>query len=494
MASQTRNYDQKKLLGQVYTPLHIVEKILKETGFYESDLNEITVLDPACGDGRFLVPVVKYIVEKSTKDQLENRLNNIAGWDIDPDAIDLCRQNLDEIIAPFGIQIDWKLSVLNALEQIDIVERFDLIIGNPPYIRIQHLPILQRQYIQAVYSFCASGSTDTYVAFFQLASVLLSKNGSCGFITPNSFFTSETAKPLRSYFAWNKNLMNITNYGSVKVFGNTGTYAAVTIFGKEERNQFRYETSDSEWNYVGRNILFSELADRDQWHLSVNETIEVVGRKLGEICQISVGVTTLSDSLYLFSIIKIDGNLVHAKSKNGDLIWIESSLLKPIVKGSKLKSSNEPIKEYILFPYEKDPDGKYKIISEESLIAKYPNGFSYLLGIKEKLEKRDNGKPNPVAWYAFGRAQGLDTSFGKKIIFSPMNRFPNFVLYDNPDCTVYSAYFIKFEGDYEALLSQLNSQRMADFIAVAGRDFRGGYKGYNKKALENFIITDLSLA
>jgi hypothetical protein len=70
-----------------------------------------------------------------------------------------------------------------------------------------------------------------------------------------------------------------------------------------------------------------------------------------------------------------------------------------------------------------------------------------------------------------------------------MNRFPNFVLYENPDCTVYSGYFIKYDGDYEFLLSQLNSQRMADFIAVAGRDFQGGYKGYNKKVVENFIIT-----
>ena len=54
MASQTRTYARKKLLGQVYTPFHIVDKILGHCGFYEADLSEKRMLDPACGDGRFL--------------------------------------------------------------------------------------------------------------------------------------------------------------------------------------------------------------------------------------------------------------------------------------------------------------------------------------------------------------------------------------------------------------------------------------------------------
>ncbi|GAB4128188.1 MAG: hypothetical protein OHK0045_15410 [Raineya sp.] len=53
----------------------------------------------------------------------------------------------------------------------------------------------------------------------------------------------------------------------------------------------------------------------------------------------------------------------------------------------------------------------------------------------------------------------------------------------------YSGYCIKYQGDYTFLLEQLNSQRLADFIAVSSRDFRGGWKAYNKKALEEFTIT-----
>jgi adenine-specific DNA-methyltransferase len=111
-------------------------------------------------------------------------------------------------------------------------KRFHFIIGNPPYIRIQHLPVEQRKFIQKQFSFCQSGSTDAYLAFFQLASMLLAEDGTCGFITPNSWLTSETGKPLRAYFEQNQHLSRITNYGTIPVFGNTATYSAITIFGK----------------------------------------------------------------------------------------------------------------------------------------------------------------------------------------------------------------------------------------------------------------------
>lgn len=491
MASQTRDYNQKKLLGQIYTPLHIVEKILTDTGFYHLDFNNNSILDPACGDGRFLIPVAQYIIENSTPYQLKQRLENIHGWDIDPDAINLCRQNLDDLVSSLDININWNLLTKNALEQFDSAEKFSLIIGNPPYIRVQHLPLSQRQYVQAVYSFCNSGSTDAYVAFFQLASSLLTENGTCGFITPNSFFISETGKQLRSYFIQSQTLKQITNYGSIRIFGTTGTYAAITIFGKTPSKYLKYEISDFEFKYKSRDIPFSELSDKDPWHLSITKIREIDGIRLGDLCQISVGITTLSDSLFLFSILKDAGNLVKVISKNGVEIWIEKAILKSVVKGSKLKSSTDPITEYLLFPYEKISNQKHKIIPEDKLKRDFPKAFKYLKGIKKELDKRDNGRKNPVAWYAFGRAQGLDSSFGKKIIFSPMNRFPNFILHENMDCTLYSGYFIKYDGDYQELLSQLNSQRMADFIAIAGRDFQGGYKGYNKKVVENFIITNV---
>ena len=140
-----------------------------------------------------------------------------------------------------------------------------------------------------------------------------------------------------------------------------------------------------------------------------------------------------------------------------------------------------------MFPYKKI-NGKHKIIAENELKEKFPLAYEYLLISKSILDRRDNGKPNPVAWYAFGRTQGLDTTFGKKILFSPMNKEPNFILSEYEDATFYSGYCIKFEGDYKYLLNQLNSERMKEYIQVTASDFRGGWKAYNKKIVQEYML------
>lgn len=491
MASLTKTYDNQKLLGQVYTPRFVVEKILLDIGFNNESVLGKTILDPSCGDGRFLVVVAEKIIELSPKENLQENLEKIYGWDIDEKAITYCLKNLNELIKPFDVQVNWNIQVCNSLKKIIEfdTQKFDFIVGNPPYIRIQHLEETERTFVQNFYKFCKSGSTDTYIAFYELCDFLLKKDGVCGLITPNTFFYSETAKFMRAYFVNKQILKKITNYGDIQLFENATTYSAITIFGKKANETFVFEQAKNLTEFDTRKISFHEIKNQKIWQLGFNTSIEQEGVKLKEICNIHVGITTLCDKAYIFSIQEIENepDLVFAKTYFKGLVKIEKAILKPIIKASKLKSSKDEINRYILFPYQK-VNGKHKIIPEETLKKDFPLAYEYLLSVKDELDKRDNGKPNPVAWYAFGRSQGLDTSFGKKILFSPMNNKPNFILVEDEESTFYSGYCIKYEGDYKFLLEQLNSQRFAEFISVSSRDFRGGWKAYNKKALEEFTI------
>ncbi|NJL11801.1 MAG: N-6 DNA methylase [Microscillaceae bacterium] len=492
MASLTKAYDNQKLLGQVYTPRFVVEKILADIGFDNPSILGKTILDPSCGDGRFLVVVAEKIIELSPKESLKENLEKIYGWDIDEEAIAYCLENLNELIKSLDIKINWNIKVCNSLKKIIEfdTQKFDFIVGNPPYIRIQHLEETERTFVQKFYRFCKSGSTDTYIAFYELCNFLLAKNGICGLITPNTFFYSETAKFMRAYFTIKQSIIKITNYADIQLFENATTYSAITIFGKQANKAFVFEQAKGPTEFETRVISFYEIKEQKIWQLSINPNIEKEGVKLKEICDIHVGITTLCDKAYIFSVQDIENepDFVLAKTHFKGLVKLEKAVLKPIIKASKLKSSTDKINQYVLFPYQK-VSGRHKIMPEETLKNTFPLTYNYLLGIKDELDKRDNGKLNTVAWYAFGRSQGLDTSFGKKILFSPMNNKPNFVLIENEECTFYSGYCIKYQGDYEFLLEQLNSQRLADFISVSSRDFRGGWKAYNKKALEDFTIT-----
>jgi methylase of polypeptide subunit release factors len=494
MASLAKTYSQEKLFGQVYTPNHIVCKILDDIGYNSPAVLGKSIIDPACGDGRFLEEVVKRILKFSPENELRQNLLCVHGWDIDEDAVAQCISNLDRLVSSENIKVDWNVSVADSIrkyEKSDLfstnnLPRFDFIVGNPPYIRIQHLEPEQRAYIQRNYDFCKSGSTDIYIAFYELCLNLLSRDGICGLITPNTFIFTETARPLRQYFAANKNILQITNYGDIQLFDRATTYSAITIFNRNQNNSFNFQKALTETTFEEKIFEFSELQE-PFWQLSTEKTEMVKGKKLKEICDIHVGITTLCDSAYIFPVEESDDDFVWANTKFKGSVKLERSILKPIVKGSKLKHSEESIKEYVLFPY-KRINGKHVIISENELKETYPLAYDYLLSVKTELDKRDNGTPNSVAWYAFGRSQGLDTSFGEKIIFSPMNDKPNFIHYANPDCTFYSGYCIKYSGDMSLLIPQLNSERMEKFVSMSSRDFRGGWKAYNKKIIENFDI------
>jgi len=509
MASLTKQYSEEKLFGKIYTPKFIVDKILDSMDFNTNAILGKSILDPACGDGRFLEEVVRRIVKFSTKKKdLVQNLEKVHGWDIDEDAIILCKKNLDEIISEENIIVNWNIKKINwqiqtedslkKIEQTLFEENklsFDFIVGNPPYIRIQHLEEKQRRYIQKNYFFCQNGSTDIYIAFFELCYQLLAEDGICGLITPNTFFYTETAKEMRDFFVSKlkkiTRLKKISNYGTIQVFENATTYSAITIFDKKEHTSFEYEQAEDKKTFSAiRKIEVQELADKNIWQLSTKPIQKIKGKKLGEISSIHVGITTLADKVYIFNNPVADEDFYKVKSRAlGKTIKIETNILKPVFKASTLKQNKISIKDYILFPYQKDESGKHKIIPEEILKNDFPLAYQYLLSVKEDfLDKRDNGKPNSVAWYAFGRSQGLDTSFGKKILFSPMNKKPNFILSEEENATFYSGYCIKYKGNYEKLLEQLNSKRMEEYIAVSSRDFRGGWKAYNKKVLQDFII------
>ncbi len=494
MASLTRQYDQKKLFGQIYTPEYIVERILDDVGYIGMDLLGKSILDPSCGDGQFLLKIVSRILEVSLPEDLEHNLSFVHGWDIDPVAILQCRVNLNSLVEGYGISVDWNLSVCNSLDKKSFskikpkwVEVFDYIVGNPPYVRIQHLDEKVRQLIQREYQFCKKGSTDIYIAFFELCLFLLKKEGICGLITPNSYLYTETAEIFRNYVSANRLLRRIVNFGSIQIFNDVSTYSAITILGNPLNETFVYEQAYTIHDTLKREMHVASLPIKGIWALSAAKEVEFQGKKIKDFCKIHVGITTLCDKAYFFPAERIDEHYFTAETKFNGRVNLEAEILRPIIKVSRLKSADQEITEYALFPYEKI-DGSNTIISEQKMKSRYPLAYQYLSEIRPILDKRDNGKPNSVLWYAYGRNQGINLPDGKKILFSPINKYPNFIEVDKEASLFYSGYCLITVGDTESLLGQLNSERMYDFISRSSRDFRGGWKGYNKKVVQEFSI------
>lgn len=498
MGSKTKQFTQEKLTGTVYTPTPIVQAILDKCGYSGKEILGKTILDPACGDGRFLCEIVERIIKASPKDQLKKNLSFVYGWEIQKEALDQCRRNLDKLVKPFGFKIGWHLELGDALLHIEDnrslfgeKKNYDFIVGNPPYIRIQHLDEKTRSYIQSNYALCETGSTDIYVAFFELAISLLSKNGTCGYITPNTYLFTTTARSLREHFQKKKTLIELVNYGAIQLFDDATTYSAITIFGSTQRTHFKFSKAESKDKFDSVRIPFTDLPNTgESWKLDgrngVIQSNPNGSLPLGDVCDIRVGLATLCDKAYIFKVSEGKPGTSIAHTKLCGDIEIESELLLPVIKCSTAKDCRKLPEFKILFPYRKDASQKYVIIPESELSKKWPKAYNYLVKVRPELDKRDNGRPNDIAWYAFGRSQALDICQGKKIVFSPMNSRPLFLVSPHEECFVYSGYFIKYGGDHEALAAELNSERMVKFINTAGKDMLGGWKGYSKKTIESF--------
>jgi hypothetical protein len=498
MGSKTKTFTQDKLTGTVYTPIEIVKLILDRCGYKGETILGKTILDPSCGDGRFLCEIVARIIKSSPKKDLKKNLGCIYGWEIQKDALDKCRANLDSLVEPLGLKIKWNLELGDALRHIEDNRSlfgqkmvFDFIVGNPPYIRIQHLDEKTRAYIQTNYSLCETGSTDIYVAFFELAISLLSDNGVCGYITPNTYLFTATAARLRDHFRQGSNLIELINYGALQLFDDATTYSAVTIFGGQRSRTFTFKKAVTKTSFNEVEVCFSDLPPNGaSWKLDgANGVIQANppgSRPLGDICDIRVGLATLCDKAFIFRTKNGPAGISIAHTKLCGDVELENDLLLPVIKCSTAKDCGKLPEYRLLFPYKKNAAGKHTIIPEAELRKNWPLSYAYLKRVRPELDKRDNGRPNETAWYAFGRSQALDICQGEKIVFSPMNSKPLFLVSRHPECFVYSGYFIKYGGNLEALAEELNSERMVQFINTAGKDMLGGWKGYSKKTIESF--------
>lgn len=493
---------QIKEQGVVYTPQWIVEYILNLSKF-NNNIYDKSVMEPSCGDGAFLKEITRRIII----DALNNKINpetisdllskNIHGVDIDADAVSLCKANLTAICHQYNIPTPiWRnIIVANGLSPNiykHLLGQLDFVFGNPPYVRIQNLDKKTRRDIKNNFNLCQHGSTDIYIAFYELGIKLLKPTGKLGYITPNTFLKSAAGKALRGFLYEKKNVEALVDFEHHQVFDNVMTYSLIAIINNAycSYNVELYKGNSSEIKYD--NSLNIESFGSGNWILKTKSIIDKInhirqiGTPLCKIAKIHTGIATLADNLFIFNKPFFSGSKAIITLKDGRVFEIEKELLKKTIKASTWRGEDQGI--FSLFPYKK-VNGKHVIIPEEELSTNFPLTYKYLLSVKDELIRRDKGKPNPISWYAYGRSQGLDTCFGKKIITAAINLKPRFIVCEEEDTLYYAGYSVVYTGNLHQLAKKLNSEEMMFFIEHTSRDYQNGYKSYAKAFIKDFGIT-----
>ena len=500
--------DNKGENGIVFTPQYIAEYISSHVFSEITSISKtVSVIDPGCGCGIFLVAVAEYLLSKTSWSINTIINNNIYGIDIVPDNVRRCNLILTllsakhdgdymnikpNIICADSLNSDWS-TIFNT-------KAFDYIVGNPPYVNPHDMSKETIEFLKNNFSTTKNGVFNIFYAFIEKGVKELNNEGMLSFILPNNFLTIKSALALREFLQSGLHIKSILDFGDNMVFKPVRTYNCILQLDKKNRSQFEYfvltkcNNIEDNLSNIKYKTMSTKSLDKNGWKLVDERTytnlqkIESQSISIKEF--IRTGIATLRDKIYLVE----HDEVGYYKQTDKGKYYIEDGLVKPIYKVSDLKLHNTIAyaKRYIIFPYIKSKTG-YILINEFEFSSHYPKTYNYLRLQKEELDARDKGKGTTQGWYAYGRTQGLN-KYGRKLLFPTFANKPKFMYIDDESALFCNGYAV-FENDkcdLDVLMKLLNSCLMDYYVSNTSYSIEGGYYCYQKKYVERFSIPRLT--
>ena len=505
--------EEKKYASKLRQPERVVE-----LAFWRAWLAELTTLkvcDPACGSGAFLVAAFDVLLAEynNVNEQIgaitgslevfnadkEILNSNLFGVDLNAESIEITKLSLWLKTAKHGKpleSLEANLRVGNSLISSaddglnglsfdarafdwttafpDIVSRggFDVIVGNPPYVRMERLKAF-KPYLEKRYA-VASDRADLYCYFFELAIRLLrngSRGGRIGFISSSTFFKTGSGQNLRAYLLNHAQIETVVDFGDLQVFEGVTTYPAIITAR-------RSASPDADglirfWNLKaavpGKFVeAFETLAETmPQARLSANAW-QFEGDARSSLRQKLRGSHPTLKEVYGAPLYGIKTGLneafVLSRAERDALLDKDpksSDLLKPFLEGKDLKKWRVESQDLWLIYIPKNRVN----------IDDYPAIKAHLFPFKAALEKRATQQQ----WFELQQAQEAyaPAMEAPKLVYVDMSDKPNFSIEKNHAAMANTAYFIA-NADY-FLLALMTSKVMWFFLTGLTTAYRGGF-------------------
>ena len=400
--------------------------------------------------------------------------------------------------------------------------RFDVIVGNPPYMKSEdmknitplELPLYKSNYTSAYKQF------DKYFLFVEQGMDLLTAHGILGYIIPSKFTKVGAGKKLREELSSKGYLHSIVSFGANQVFTDKTTYTCLLILNKKPQKTFQYAEVKSlkswkvrEPNAVKYATKNTNQLDNEVWVLvppdltNAYTKISAQSIKLVDLVgedNIFNGIQTSANEIYIFIPTKEDAKHYYFTKKNVDY-KIEKAITKPYFQTSSGEDNLNTYRTFkpnarVIYPYENTKKG-VEVIPLSTIQKKYSLAFDYFQKHKAILNnpKRDI-KPEPATkneWHRFGRQQGLNI-LGKKekIILGVLSSGDKYAidnygtLFTSGGTAGYCAITLPDNFDYSTYYIQaiLNSKYVEWFVILTGEIFRGSYFARGTKVLNNLPI------
>ncbi len=230
---------------------------------YRKRLTSLRIVDPACGSGVFLVIAFDWM--KAELERVNGKLaaltggrdlfdpdseiltNNLFGVDVNSESVEIAKLSLWIKTARRGKELDtldgnlrvgdsliedssyayrehgfvWK----EAFPDVFAEGGFDVVLGNPPYVRQELLKEL-KPYLKDRFE-VFHGAADLYAYFFERGLRILKPGGRLGYISSATFFKTGSGAPLREYLRIKAAIDTVVDFGDNQIFEGVTTYPAI---------------------------------------------------------------------------------------------------------------------------------------------------------------------------------------------------------------------------------------------------------------------------
>lgn len=310
------------------------KRLMERLQAYREWLLGLTILDPACGSGAFLNAALQFLMaEHSLIDEMEAKLtgasivfqgvensileNNLYGVDINEESVEIAQLALwlrtakphrklntlsgnikcgNSLISDPAVAGDKAFDWQKEFPQVFEKGGFDVVIGNPPYIRPHNLADKDKVYYWNRFS-VAQQKTDIYAFFVEFGCSLLKPNGKLGYIIPKTWWSIYSFKKLRELLL---NQYNMHQIGLLpqKVFEDA-TVETALLFVDNTKEQTDISFVDVEKKELIKSISKEHLLSDASYNITYEEE-QVLNDvpKLGDLCEVIVGIVTGDDEKY----------------------------------------------------------------------------------------------------------------------------------------------------------------------------------------------------
>ena len=451
---------EQKLRGAYYTPLKLAEKMVD---FFKDDVSIRTILEPSCGDGVFIDALMETLflkekstvtaieIEKSEVEKLNKKISNVSNVTVlNEDFFEFYHKNKE-------------------------TKKYDLILGNPPYIRYQYLEEKQREEmadILTAHGMKSNKLINTWVGFMVACVHMLNMNGKIAFVIPAEILQVAYAEDLRLFLSNELSKITLITFEEL-VF--PGIEQEVIVFIGEKGNSEKgikiielNNLDDLETLNINTNGFQKLNHVHEKWTkyfttIKENELIIRLKKdrrfqKLSDTGVINVGITTGNNKYF-----SVDQNTVH----DYDL----SAVVHPLIGRSSHAHSIYFYKE----DWQKNAaQGKaaYLIDFPDISFEEYTPGQRSYIRLGEKNGENKGYKCKiRERWYRIPSIWIPDAFFLRR-----NNLYPKFVLNCCNAVSTDTMHRVKFNKGIEPeriVLSYYNSISFA-FTEICGRSYGGG--------------------